>query len=178
MSDTDAPKKPNILITGTPGTGKTMTGECFFASPRALRFCRATQVPRVWSTPPPPSQSPLATIARATAEQIAETLGAKYINVGDLVKSRGLHEGHNEEWDTYILDEDKVKCATAPVCPPPSSPTATIAPRAPQPLGRLDNSHCPSLCARPLLRLLRCIVHFLCSFNSRVRRHRFFPGTD
>lgn len=58
---------PNILITGTPGTGKT-----------------------------------------TTSEMAAEATGLTHINVGDLVKSKSLHEGLDTEYDSYILDEDKV----------------------------------------------------------------------
>jgi Cdc6-like AAA superfamily ATPase len=58
---------PNILITGTPGTGKT-----------------------------------------TTSEMAAEATGLTHINVGDLVKAKALHEGLDKEYDSYILDEDKV----------------------------------------------------------------------
>ena len=58
---------PNILVTGTPGTGKT-----------------------------------------TTSEMIANVTGLEQINVGDLVKSKQLHEGYLAEFDTHILDEDKV----------------------------------------------------------------------
>lgn len=59
--------RPNILITGTPGVGKT-----------------------------------------ATASLIAEKLNMKYISVGDLVKEHACHEGMDTEFDSYILDEDKL----------------------------------------------------------------------
>lgn len=58
---------PNILVTGTPGTGKT-----------------------------------------TTSEMIAEATGLDHINVGEIVKSKQLHEGYLEEFDTHVLDEDKV----------------------------------------------------------------------
>ncbi|KAI8966955.1 AAA domain-containing protein [Mycotypha africana] len=58
---------PNILVTGTPGTGKT-----------------------------------------TTSEMIAEATGLKHVNVGELVKTQQLHEGYLEEFDTHILDEDKL----------------------------------------------------------------------
>ncbi|KAF1323944.1 adenylate kinase, partial [Globisporangium splendens] len=52
---------PNILVTGTPGTGKTS-------------MCQLLA----------------------------------HVNVGDLVKERELHEGRDEEFDCFVLDEDKV----------------------------------------------------------------------
>lgn len=59
--------KPNILITGTPGTGKT-----------------------------------------ETAKIAAERTGLKHINVGDLVKQHECHEGKDENFDSYIIDDDKI----------------------------------------------------------------------
>ncbi|KAJ2514799.1 factor activating pos9 [Coemansia sp. RSA 1939] len=58
---------PNILITGTPGTGKT-----------------------------------------TTAEMVAAAAGLEKVTVGDLVKQFKLHDGYNDEYDTYWLNEDKV----------------------------------------------------------------------
>lgn len=60
-------KRPNILITGTPGTGKT-----------------------------------------TTAEQAAERIGFRYVGVGELVKAHECFEGRDDEFDSYILDEDKL----------------------------------------------------------------------
>ncbi|CAG8536769.1 2919_t:CDS:2 [Funneliformis caledonium] len=57
----------NILITGTPGTGKS-----------------------------------------TLAELVSEATGLNYINVGELVKEKGLHEGFDQEFQSYILDDDKV----------------------------------------------------------------------
>lgn len=58
----------NILITGTPGTGKS-------------------------------------TLAAA----VARRTNLNYINVGDLVKQKELHDGYNAEFDTYTLNDDKVR---------------------------------------------------------------------
>ena len=59
--------RPNILITGTPGTGKT-----------------------------------------ETSRQAAEKIGFRHINVGDLIKQHECHEGKDEEFDSYIVDDDKI----------------------------------------------------------------------
>ncbi|CAM9181730.1 unnamed protein product [Sphacelaria rigidula] len=58
---------PNVLITGTPGTGKT-----------------------------------------CTSQQIAERTGLNHINVSDVVRLKQCHEGRDESFDTFILDEDKL----------------------------------------------------------------------
>ncbi|KAJ9073210.1 factor activating pos9 [Entomophthora muscae] len=60
-------KIPNVLITGTPGTGKT-----------------------------------------TLSELLATVTGFQHIVVGDLVKQKELHDGYDEEFDTYILNEDKL----------------------------------------------------------------------
>jgi adenylate kinase len=60
-------QKPNILLTGTPGTGKT-----------------------------------------TTCELLAAASGLKHINIGDLVKKEELHSGWDEEYKSYVIDEDKV----------------------------------------------------------------------
>jgi len=63
---------PNIVITGTPGTGKSTTASMLAdASPVRLN----------------------------------------HINVGDLVKEHGLHDGFDEEWQSYLVDDDKVMSA-------------------------------------------------------------------
>ncbi|GMH47458.1 hypothetical protein TrLO_g2707 [Triparma laevis f. longispina] len=59
--------KPNILITGTPGTGKS-----------------------------------------TTSADIAEALGFAHLNVGDIVKSEKCYESRDEEFDAYMLDDDKL----------------------------------------------------------------------
>jgi adenylate kinase len=61
-------KGVNVLVTGTPGTGKT-----------------------------------------TTAQQAASGTGMRYINVGDWVKEKELHDGWDDEFDCYTVDEDKVR---------------------------------------------------------------------
>lgn len=58
---------PNILITGTPGTGKTQTSQL-----------------------------------------LAEKTGLTHLNIGSIVKEQGFYEYKDEDFDSYILDEDKL----------------------------------------------------------------------
>lgn len=60
-------KLPNVLITGTPGTGKT-----------------------------------------TTAQMIADVTGFNHIEVSSLVKEKKLHQGYDEKFDSYYIDEDLV----------------------------------------------------------------------
>ncbi|KAK4490782.1 hypothetical protein RD792_001495 [Penstemon davidsonii] len=60
-------ERPNILITGTPGTGKTTT-------------CLA----------------------------LAEATNLKHINIGDLVRQKNLHDGWDDQFECYIINEDLV----------------------------------------------------------------------
>ncbi|GAX81278.1 hypothetical protein CEUSTIGMA_g8710.t1 [Chlamydomonas eustigma] len=59
--------KPNIMITGTPGTGKT-----------------------------------------SLCEQLARETGFRHINVGDWVKEKSLHSGWDDDFECFVLDDDKV----------------------------------------------------------------------
>lgn len=65
-ADGTRPKLPNILITGTPGCGKT-------------QHC----------------------------ERLKEDLEFNFINVSQLVKDQSLYESYDEQFDSYIIDEDK-----------------------------------------------------------------------
>ncbi|RKP24865.1 adenylate kinase isoenzyme 6-like protein [Syncephalis pseudoplumigaleata] len=72
MTATAAPsavkrQRPNILVTGTPGTGKT-----------------------------------------TLSELVALALGYEHINVSELVKAHSLHDGYDEAFDTFILNDDKL----------------------------------------------------------------------
>jgi len=71
MADKDAPAKkyPVIVLTGTPGTGKT------------------THAQMLVSESPVPLQ---------------------HINVSEWVKDKSLHQGFNEEWQSYEVDDDKL----------------------------------------------------------------------
>lgn len=38
----------------------------------------------------------------------ASPIPLKNINVSEFVKEKGLHEGYDEEWQSYTVDEDRV----------------------------------------------------------------------
>ena len=59
------PTKPNVVITGTPGVGKT-------------------------------------SLARA----VAECTGLQHLNVGDVIRENGFYVEKDEEFDSYVPDED------------------------------------------------------------------------
>ncbi len=65
---------PNILVTGTPGTGKTQTSQL-----------------------------------------AAERTGLKHINVGDLARQHNCYEGHDDNFDSNILDDDKILDVLEPI---------------------------------------------------------------
>lgn len=59
--------QPNIIVTGTPGVGKT-----------------------------------------THCETLAQNTGLKHLSINDVVKERGCHDGFDEEFKSWIVDEDKV----------------------------------------------------------------------
>ena len=69
-------KRPNILITGTPGTGKT-----------------------------------------THADLVASELALTHLNVGDLVKEHELHDGYDEEYQAFTINDDKVGPFLVPLAP-------------------------------------------------------------
>ena len=75
---------PNVLVTGTPGTGKS-------------------------------------TMARELATQT----GLRLVDVGEIVKEKHLHQGWDEELQSYILDEDRVRARRDGACESPVS-TASV----------------------------------------------------
>ena len=60
--------RPNIIITGTPGVGKT-----------------------------------------SHCELLAEKTGLRHLSVNDVVKTKECHEGWDEQYHSWIVDEDKVR---------------------------------------------------------------------
>jgi adenylate kinase len=72
--------QPNIIVTGTPGVGKT-----------------------------------------THCETLAQNTGLKHLSINDVVKERGCHDGYDEEFKSWIVDEDKVqyefhKCGAGTNC--------------------------------------------------------------
>ena len=59
--------QPNIIVTGTPGAGKT-----------------------------------------THCEALAQSTGLKHLSINDIVKERDCHEGYDDEFKSWIVDEDKV----------------------------------------------------------------------
>lgn len=59
--------KPNIIITGTPGTGKT-----------------------------------------SHCQELAKSTGLKHVSINQVVKDKNCHEGWSDEFQSFIVDEDKV----------------------------------------------------------------------
>lgn len=70
-------QSPVIVITGTPGTGKSTHAQLLV------------------------NESPIP---------------LRHINVGDWVKEKGLYEEYDEEWQSYTVDEDKVRNNTFIYC--------------------------------------------------------------
>jgi len=71
-SSTPARRLPNIIITGTPGVGKTSHCE-------------------------------------ALAERSGELgLGLRHVSVNQVVKDKQCHEGWDDEYQSWVVDEDKV----------------------------------------------------------------------
>ncbi|WWC60082.1 uncharacterized protein I303_102645 [Kwoniella dejecticola CBS 10117] len=91
---------PIILITGTPGTGKTLHSALL-------------------------------------AQELAESsTPMKHLNIGDIVKEHGFHEGWDEEWQSWIVDEERLLDYLEGVVNPEQSPSQT---------GFILDHHDPSL---------------------------------
>ena len=58
---------PNIIVTGTPGVGKT-----------------------------------------THCEILAQDTGLKHLSINDIVKQRDCHDGYDDDFNSWIVDEDKV----------------------------------------------------------------------
>jgi adenylate kinase len=63
-----ARSQPNVIVTGTPGVGKT-----------------------------------------THCEILAQNTGLKHLLINDIVKERGCHDGYDEEFKSWLVDEDRVR---------------------------------------------------------------------
>ena len=116
-------RRPNVLITGTPGTGKT------------------TLAARIVERLNQPSSSPSACDNNnETTDDIVVV--AKHINVGEFIQTHQFYDGYDDILQTYILDEDPLldaldelfietmtrydsRCCTESSSTPSSPPTPT-----------------------------------------------------
>lgn len=76
---------PVILVTGTPGTGKTLH-------------------------------------STVLSHELDD---AVHLNVGDIVKAHNLHEGWDEEWQSYTVDEDRLLDHLEEIVNPKDAPSGT-----------------------------------------------------
>ncbi|WVQ79162.1 hypothetical protein IAT38_001258 [Cryptococcus sp. DSM 104549] len=92
---------PIVLITGTPGTGKTLHSQLL-----AAELSDDSALPMV------------------------------HLNIGDIVKEHGFHEGWDEEWGCWVVDEERLLDHLETVVNPEEGPAAT---------GFILDHHDPSL---------------------------------
>ncbi|WWC68840.1 uncharacterized protein I206_102776 [Kwoniella pini CBS 10737] len=91
---------PIILITGTPGTGKTLHSTLL------------------------------------SQELIESNTPLKHLNIGDIVKEQSFHEGWDEEWKSWIIDEERLLDYLENIVNPEQGPSQT---------GFILDHHDPSL---------------------------------
>lgn len=106
-------QRPNILITGTPGTGKTTTSQLLAVRPRsAPRAVPAAH--RGWRARRNDAGSSSCLSANwcelqrpfAGACNCALGVPTSGLALAAQVKQKALHSGHDAEFDTYVIDED------------------------------------------------------------------------
>lgn len=50
-------------------------------------------------------------------QNLAERTGLKHLAINDIVRERGCHDGYDEEFKSWIVDEDKVRNSTRSTLP-------------------------------------------------------------
>lgn len=84
---THHPRKfPVVLVTGTPGCGKTLHSQVLAAD---------------------------------------SDVRMTHLNIGDIVKQHGFHNGFDDEWKSYIVDEDRLLDYLEDVINPTDGPAET-----------------------------------------------------
>lgn len=95
---THHPRKfPVVLVTGTPGCGKTLHSQVLAAD---------------------------------------SDVRMTHLNIGDIVKQHGFHNGFDDEWKSYIVDEDRLLDYLEEVVNPEDGPAETGTCRAAEPPSR------------------------------------------
>jgi hypothetical protein len=94
---------PVILLTGTPGTGKTLHADLLAQAHPAGVAAGAGP-----SADGDESETPLV-----------------HLNIGDIVKQHGFHEGWDEEWQSYTVDEDRLLDYLEEVVNPEGAPAGS-----------------------------------------------------
>jgi len=122
-------RRPNVLITGTPGTGKTTMCEQL-AGATGLTHVEVGKLVRcgrlVWETAACGPGAPLPSCAPAKhPRRASRTLCAAQRPVVAGLREKELHTGWDDEFDCHILDEDKVR----PLPPAASAPPGTLGTR-------------------------------------------------
>lgn len=97
-------RRPNILITGTPGVGKTTTASL-------LAVCTRLTLKNTRTFPLTLIFSPTSVLSNPQ-ERLDH---AQHLNIGDWISQYKCYEGRDEELDTNILDEDKLIDILEPV---------------------------------------------------------------
>ena len=46
------------------------------------------------------------------ANELAQRSGLNYVNIGEVAKDNELYDGFDEQYQTHIIDEDRVSMAT------------------------------------------------------------------
>ena len=110
---------PNVLVTGTPGTGKTTTAERVAGALAGGKYAFSGHAPAHcpavfwaadvvcgrWGCP-----CERAYLHSWHGHMNAFIAGFTHVNVSEMVKDKSLHSGKHddEELDTFVLDEDLV----------------------------------------------------------------------
>lgn len=61
-----------------------------------------------------------------TSSLLADATALRHVNVGDLVRDKGLHDGWDDEFDCYIINEDLVRSPPNPKPKIPLTLTLTL----------------------------------------------------
>ena len=86
-------RRPNVLVTGTPGTGKTTLA--------AMIVERLNQMENSMTNDDDAN-------IQMDDDDDDDVILAKHINVGEIIKTYQFYDGYDAELETHILDEDQL----------------------------------------------------------------------